>query len=151
MRFRRCSWGPRGEVTLRWYPKPRETPRPRAAGRYDGSRRSGTLSLRKSQSSAHPTPVLRKFYKSSTEQETMKKAQKATMTAADLSAIYQALDRVQAMIEFNLDGTVVSANENFLHIFGYELDEVIGKHHRIFCDPSYANSGEYAEFWKKLG
>jgi len=81
----------------------------------------------------------------------MKKAQKATMTAADLSAIYQALDRVQAMIEFNLDGTVVSANENFLHIFGYELDEVIGKHHRIFCDPSYANSGEYAEFWKKLG
>ena len=73
------------------------------------------------------------------------------MATDDLSAVYQALDRVQAIIEFNLEGTVVKANENFLSIFGYDLDEVAGKHHRIFCDPEYASSDAYAEFWKMLG
>ena len=81
----------------------------------------------------------------------MKEVQKAEMAQSDLLAIYQALDRVQAMIEFDLEGTVVSANENFLRIFGYELDEVVGKHHRMFCDPVYVESDEYADFWKKLG
>ena len=81
----------------------------------------------------------------------MKEVQKETVAAGDLLAVYQALDRVQAIIEFELDGTVVSANENFLGIFEYELDEVIGKHHRMFCDPDYAESDAYVEFWKKLG
>jgi len=81
----------------------------------------------------------------------MKEVQKETMTAGDLLAVYQALDRVQAIIEFELDGTVVSANENFLSIFGYEHDEVVGKHHRMFCDPDYVESDAYKEFWKKLG
>jgi len=81
----------------------------------------------------------------------MKEVQKETMAAGDLLAVYQALDRVQAIIEFELDGTVVSANENFLSIFEYELDEVVGKHHRMFCDPGYVESDAYAEFWKKLG
>jgi methyl-accepting chemotaxis protein len=76
---------------------------------------------------------------------------KATMQAGELMAIYQALDRVQAIIEFDLDGTVVAANENFLRIFDYELDEIIGQHHRMFCDPEYAESDDYAEFWQKLG
>ena len=73
------------------------------------------------------------------------------MAPSDLSAVYQALNRVQAIIEFELDGTVISANENFLRMFGYELDEVVGKHHRIFCDPGYAESPQYVEFWQKLG
>ena len=81
----------------------------------------------------------------------MTKNQKATMAHGDLMAIYEALDRVQAIIEFNLDGTIVSANQNFLDIFGYELDEVVGRHHRMFCEDSYASSKAYAEFWKKLG
>ena len=81
----------------------------------------------------------------------MKEVQKATMAPGDLLSIYQALDRVQAIIEFNLDGTVVSANENFLNIFGYELDEIVGKHHRMFCDPAYVETDAYDEFWKKLG
>ena len=81
----------------------------------------------------------------------MKEVQKATMAPGDLLAIYQALDRAQAIIEFDLDGSVVSANENFLRIFGYELDEIVGKHHRIFCDPEYVESEGYVEFWKKLG
>jgi methyl-accepting chemotaxis protein len=72
------------------------------------------------------------------------------MAPGELLAIYQALDRVQAIIEFDLDGTVVSANENFLSIFGYSLDEIVGKHHRIFCDPEYVESPEYAQFWQKL-
>ena len=81
----------------------------------------------------------------------MTKAPKAKMTPGDLLAIYEALDKVQAIIEFDLDGTVLSANENFLRTFGYELDEIVGKHHRLFCEPTYAESDEYAEFWKKLG
>lgn len=81
----------------------------------------------------------------------MSKTEKKTMASADLLAIYQALDRAQAIIEFDLDGTVVSANENFLSLFGYDLDEVVGKHHSIFCDPDYAKSDAYAEFWQKLG
>jgi methyl-accepting chemotaxis protein len=80
----------------------------------------------------------------------MKDVQKDTVATGDLLAIYQALDRVQAIIEFDLNGIVVSANENFLGIFEYELDEVIGQHHRIFCDPSYVESDAYAAFWQKL-
>jgi methyl-accepting chemotaxis protein len=82
--------------------------------------------------------------------KTMKEVQKDTMAAGDLLAIYQALDRVQAIIEFELDGTVISANENFLNIFEYGLNEVVGQHHQMFCDPDYVDSDEYAEFWKKL-
>jgi methyl-accepting chemotaxis protein len=81
----------------------------------------------------------------------MKEVQNAAIAPGDLFAIYQALDRVQAIIEFDLDGTVISANENFLRIFDYELDEVVGQHHRMFCDPEYAESDAYTEFWNKLG
>ena len=81
----------------------------------------------------------------------MSKAEKSKAATDDQSAVYQALDRVQAIIEFNLDGTVIKANENFLNIFGYDLDEVAGKRHRIFCDPQYASSDAYAEFWQMLG
>ncbi len=81
----------------------------------------------------------------------MSEEKNATMALSDLTAVYEALNRVQAIIEFELDGTVVSANENFLRNFGYGLDEIVGKHHRMFCDPSYAESPEYTEFWKKLG
>jgi methyl-accepting chemotaxis protein len=69
----------------------------------------------------------------------------------DASAIYDALDRVQALIEFDMDGKILSANQNFLDTFGYELDEIVGQHHRMFCDPEYAASDEYKEFWAKLG
>jgi methyl-accepting chemotaxis protein len=80
----------------------------------------------------------------------MKEIKKAAMPAGDLLAIYQALDRVQAIIEFELDGTVVSANDNFLRIFGYDLNEVVGQHHSIFCDPEYVKSESYTAFWDML-
>ena len=80
----------------------------------------------------------------------MKQDQKSKMTTGDLMAVYEALNRVQALIEFDLEGKVLSANKNFLEIFGYELDEVVGQHHRMFCDDDYTESAEYGEFWKKL-
>ena len=65
-------------------------------------------------------------------------------------AILDALGRSQAMIEFKPDGTILSANENFLNALGYSLEEIQGQHHRMFVDPTYANSNEYKIFWEKL-
>jgi len=63
----------------------------------------------------------------------------------------EAISRSQAVIEFKLDGTIVRANDNFLQVTGYRLEEIQGQHHRMFCDPAYANSGEYRQFWENLG
>lgn len=67
-----------------------------------------------------------------------------------LKAIYNSLDRSQAIIEFKPDGTILKANTNFLKTVGYELDEIVGRHHRMFVDPEYAKSAEYAQFWAEL-
>lgn len=61
-----------------------------------------------------------------------------------------AISASQAVIEFKLDGTIVTANDNFLRALGYSLDEIKGKHHRMFVDPTYASTSEYAQFWEKL-
>lgn len=61
-----------------------------------------------------------------------------------------AIDKSQAVIHFDLNGNILWANENFLNTLGYSLDEIVGKHHRMFVDPSYANSSEYSAFWQKL-
>ena len=74
--------------------------------------------------------------------------QKATY--ADLIGKIDAINRSQAVIEFNLDGTVISANQNFLDLLGYRLEEVKGQHHGLFVDPSYRASAEYRTFWEKL-
>jgi methyl-accepting chemotaxis protein len=73
-----------------------------------------------------------------------------TQRSADLAAQIEAISRVQAVIAFNLDGTIIEANENFLTTVGYRLDEIVGQHHSMFCDPDYARSSEYAQFWKRL-
>ena len=70
---------------------------------------------------------------------------------ADYEAKIRAIDRLQAVIEFNLDGTVLHANDNFLATFGYAREDVTGRHHRMFCEPGYARSAEYAAFWGQLG
>jgi len=69
---------------------------------------------------------------------------------ADYTSQIAAIDRSQAVIAFNMDGTIIDANDNFLNTLGYSLDEVQGKHHRMFVEPSYAQSAEYAQFWEKL-
>ena len=54
------------------------------------------------------------------------------------------------MIEFKPDGTILTANQNFLSTLGYTLDEIKGQHHGMFVDPTYRNSNDYREFWQKL-
>ena len=61
-----------------------------------------------------------------------------------------ALDRSQGVIEFRPNGEILTANENFLNLMGYDEREIVGKHHRIFVDKEYANSSEYKELWAKL-
>ena len=68
----------------------------------------------------------------------------------DLTGLVAALDRSLAVIEFGLDGTVITANQNFLDLMGYSLPAVKGKHHRMFCTPEHAESQEYADFWARL-
>ncbi len=64
--------------------------------------------------------------------------------------VVDAINRVQAMIEFSPDGTVLTANQIFLDLMGYELDELEGRHHRTFCEDSFVRSPAYKAFWKKL-
>jgi len=70
---------------------------------------------------------------------------------AEVSGLTNAISTSQAMIEFTVDGTVITANDNFQKALGYSLDEIKGRHHRMFCDPAYTSSGEYQTFWQKLG
>ena len=65
--------------------------------------------------------------------------------------LLKALDRSQAVISFRPDGTIIEANENFLAAIGYRLDEIQGRHHRMFVDAAYAASQDYENFWAKLG
>jgi methyl-accepting chemotaxis protein len=69
---------------------------------------------------------------------------------ADLSGKVNAIGKSQAVIEFNMDGTIITANQNFLSVLGYTLDEIKGKHHSMFVDTAYGNSPEYKEFWAAL-
>ncbi len=69
---------------------------------------------------------------------------------ADYEGQVAAIRRVQAVVEFQLNGEIVTANENFLSAMGYRLDEIQGKHHSMFVDPGYAASGEYRQFWLDL-
>ncbi len=70
---------------------------------------------------------------------------------ADFEGQLAAIGKSQAVIEFNLDGTIIKANENFLGALGYKLDEIVGQHHSMFVEPTEANSPEYQQFWKRLG
>jgi methyl-accepting chemotaxis protein len=70
--------------------------------------------------------------------------------SAEVEGKMKAIDRVQGVIEFSLDGRVLTANQNFLNLLGYSLEEIKGQHHRMFCDPEYVASPAYAGFWQKL-
>ncbi|KQW26308.1 chemotaxis protein [Rhizobium sp. Root274] len=70
--------------------------------------------------------------------------------AVDDAGKLDAISRSQAVIEFSPSGEILTANSNFCHAMRYELSEIVGKHHRMFCDRTYAATPEYAEFWSKL-
>ncbi|RTL40071.1 MAG: PAS domain S-box protein [Burkholderiales bacterium] len=74
----------------------------------------------------------------------------SAMAHADLLARDAALQRSQAVIEFDLNGCVLAANDNFLRTLGYQADEVVGRHHRMFCSPEEAQSADYLHFWASL-
>src|SRR5262245_22274830 len=69
----------------------------------------------------------------------------------DLRGQIAAISKSNAVIEFVLDGMVLTANDNFLKTLGYTLDEIRGKHHSMFVDPAHARTDEYRQFWEKLG
>lgn len=69
---------------------------------------------------------------------------------SDYGPMIRMIDRTQARIEFQPDGTINWANDNFCAATGFALDEIVGRHHRIFCDPDYIRTEEYADFWRRL-
>ncbi|SEM94350.1 methyl-accepting chemotaxis protein [Sphingomonas gellani] len=71
-------------------------------------------------------------------------------TAGYCRAAWAAICRSQALIEFTMDGTITWANDLFLCIVGYRLDELVGRHHRMLCLPGQAESAEYRQFWARL-
>ncbi len=71
--------------------------------------------------------------------------------SSDASRILSAMSKSQAIIEFDLEGKVLTANENFCRALGYELKEIVGNHHRMFCDPAYIATPAYHDFWARLG
>ena len=73
------------------------------------------------------------------------------LKAADYEGQLAAISKAQAVIEFTLDGRIQHANENFLNVLGYSLDEIKGQHHSMFVDPAARQSVEYRMFWEKLG
>jgi len=71
-------------------------------------------------------------------------------TSREHESLIKALMRSTAVIEFDLDGTILTANERFLATLGYRLEQIRGKHHRMFCEPEETNSAGYQAFWDKL-
>ncbi|MDF0731726.1 PAS domain-containing methyl-accepting chemotaxis protein [Pseudomonas entomophila] len=77
--------------------------------------------------------------------------QRCRQALVGMDAKLAAISRSMAMIEFAPDGTILDANDNFCATMGYSADEIHGKHHRLFCTPTYAKSAEYQQLWRELG
>ena len=87
---------------------------------------------------------------SATETLALNVAAPPPATVASVAGLLQAIDRSQALIEFDLEGKVVRANANFLALMGYTQEEIGGRHHRLFVDPDDAASPAYQAFWEHL-
>ncbi len=74
----------------------------------------------------------------------------ARIVAAEAASQLEAIGRAQAVIEFTLDGVVISANTNFLEATGYQLGEIVGQHHRMFVTKAERDSHAYSAFWAAL-
>src|SRR6185436_16376904 len=75
---------------------------------------------------------------------------KSSSAAREALAQAMAISKSQAVIEFNMDGTIITANQNFLDTMGYRLDEIAGKHHRMFVTAEQRDKPDYHAFWAKL-
>jgi methyl-accepting chemotaxis protein len=76
--------------------------------------------------------------------------QVSTAALCQSQAKLAAISRSMAMIEFTPDGIILEANENFCHAMGYQTNELVGKHHRIFCEKAYCDSDAYSKLWRDL-
>jgi methyl-accepting chemotaxis protein len=76
--------------------------------------------------------------------------QRGNNKARDALAQADAISKSQAVIEFNMDGTIITANQNFLGAMGYGLPEIVGKHHSMFMPRDMRDSAEYRAFWADL-
>ncbi|MES2206406.1 MAG: PAS domain S-box protein [Pseudomonadota bacterium] len=79
------------------------------------------------------------------------KKQAELLALQNMKGQIAAIHKAQAVIEFSLEGNILHANENFLHVMGYSLSEIIGQHHSLFVDPDTKKSADYQLFWSKLG
>lgn len=68
----------------------------------------------------------------------------------ELRAQLAAIHKSQALVEFDMEGVVLTANPNFLSTMGYRAEDVVGRHHGMFVDPAYRDSNDYKEFWQSL-
>lgn len=84
------------------------------------------------------------------ERELAQQAEKQKEIDAEYRGQIQAIRKSQAVIEFNMDGTIITANDHFLNTMGYSLEEIQGRHHSMFAPPGYADTLEYRQFWEKL-
>ena len=73
------------------------------------------------------------------------------MATANFEGQLAAIGKAQAVIEFGLDGKILTANDNFLSTMGYALEEIRGQHHSMFVEPAFRLTAEYRLFWEKLG
>jgi PAS domain S-box-containing protein len=73
------------------------------------------------------------------------------LRGAEFESTVNAISRVLSVVEFDLEGRILNANDNALKMMGYRLDEVRGQSHRMFCDPAYGDSRAYRDFWQRLG
>jgi PAS domain S-box-containing protein len=73
------------------------------------------------------------------------------LRSAEFESTVHAIGRVLSVVEFDMEGRIISANDNALKMMGYRLEEVQGQSHRIFCDPAYGSSRAYLDFWQRLG
>lgn len=81
---------------------------------------------------------------------TVREAQDEKEKSSHDARVHASIDRSMATIFFAPDGTITEANEHFLRVMGYEREEVVGRHHRMFVDASYAATPEYEEHWRRL-
>jgi methyl-accepting chemotaxis protein len=93
---------------------------------------------------------LRKARATGTRRPKPRAAASEKLSYADLAGQVAALRRSQAVVEVGMDGTILWANDNYLKVFGYSLEEVRGQHHRIFVPPAERDSADYRAFWEKL-
>ena len=116
-------------------------PQPRRRGAVRGGLKKGA---------ARATPTAVDSVRVAEKKTAASKRKAVDREAEDLRGQVAAIQRSQAVIEFTLDGTVLTANQNFLKVMGYSLAEVQGQHHEMFCEPSYAESSDYRRFWQAL-